>query len=150
MTTSSCLRSFCALCALVVVGAPQAALGQGNKPTAKVSVQADKPRTFLAPRALGVSWDMAGNEIDEPLMPQILASAGVTTLRYPGGAFADSYHWSTNKATGAGGTVNPANDFGHFARLLDHFGTAVLNVNYGSNLDGTAGGTPAEAAAWVA
>ena len=33
---------------------------------------------------------------------------------------------------------------------MDHFGTGVLTVNYGSNLDGSAGGTPQEAAAWLA
>jgi len=130
---------------------PAASVTQEIKGTVKVTVQADKPKAFLAPRALGVSWDMGGNDIAQPLLPQILmAGAGVTTLRYPGSSFADSYHWSTNKTTGGQGPANPDNDFGRFAKLLDQFGTAIVAVNYGSNLDGNGGGTPEEAAAWVA
>jgi alpha-L-arabinofuranosidase len=129
---------------------PQASPAQEIKGTVKVSVQADKPKAFLAPRALGVSWDMSAKEMDEPLMPQILASSGVTTLRYPGLRWADMYHWSTNTSSGRGDTANSPGDFGRFAHLLDRFGTAVVTVNYGSNLDSSAGGTPEEAAAWVA
>jgi len=33
---------------------------------------------------------------------------------------------------------------------MDQFGTGVFTVNYGSNLDGSGGGIPQEAAAWVA
>ena len=127
-------------------GAP----AQDIKGVVKVAVLADRSKAFLAPRALGVSWDMAGNELQEPLMPQILASSGATTLRYPGSLSADTYHWSTNTTTGPGGMADSVNDFGSFAKLLDRFGTAVVTVNYGSNLDGTAGGSPEEAAAWVA
>ena len=36
------------------------------------------------------------------------------------------------------------------APIMDKLGTSVVSVNYGSNLDGSAGGEPAEAAAWVA
>ncbi len=129
---------------------PQATVVHEIKGTVKVTVEADKPKGFLAPRALGVAWDMASNDIVQPLMPQILMSAGVTTLRYPGSSFADSYHWSTNKTTWGQGTLSPNNDFGRFARLLDNFGTAIITVNYGTNIDGTGGGTPEEAAAWVA
>lgn len=134
----------------IVLAESRGAAAQEFKGTVKVLVQADKPKAFLAPRALGVSWDIAGNEIQEPLMPQILASSGVTTLRYPGSRFADIYHWSTNTTTGPGGAAAPGNDFGRFSQLLDRFGTAVVTVNYGSNLDGTTGGSPQEAAAWVA
>ena len=129
---------------------PAATVTHEIKGTVKVTVDANKPKGFLAPRALGVSWDMTGNDIADPLLPKILMFSGTTTLRYPGSSFADSYHWSTNKTTFGQGTANPQNDFGSFVKLLDQFGTAVITVNYGSNLDGTGGGTPEEAAAWVA
>src|SRR5947208_9477682 len=121
----------------------------------KVTVQADKPRGFLPPRGLGVFVSAGDNQLMDAMMPQVLQNSGITTLRYPGGAYADNYHWSTYKPTKSQGTDQvgyyaPNNDFGHFARLLDQVGTAVVTVNYGSNLDGTAGGTPEEAAAWVA
>lgn len=136
------------LALFIAFACPDATTAQEIKGVVKVTVQSDKPKAFLAPRALGVSWDMAGKELGDPLMPQILASSGVTTLRYPGSRSANTYHWSTNKTTG--GTAASINDFGRFAKLLDHFGTAVIAVNYGSNLDGTGGGAPEEAAAWVA
>jgi len=136
---------------------PKATVTQEIKGTVKVTVEADKRRGFLAPRALGVVSLVGGKDLMDPMMPQILQSAGVTTLRYPGGNYPDNYHWSTYKPTKWQGTdashgdpYDPKNDFGHFVRLLDQFGTAVITVNYGSNLDGTGGGTPEEAAAWVA
>ncbi len=121
----------------------------------KVTVQADKPRGFLPPRGLGVFSSAGDKQLMDPMMPQILQSSGVTTLRYPGGAYADNYHWSSYKPTKWQGTDQlgyyaSQNDFGHFVRLVDQVGTAVITVNYGSNFDGTGGGTPEEAAAWVA
>ena len=121
----------------------------------KVTVQADKPRGFLPPRGLGVFSSVGDNQLMDPIMPQILQSSRVTTLRYPGGAYADNYHWSTYKPTKWQGTDQlgyyaSQNDFGNFVHLVDQIGTAVITVNYGSSLDGTGGGTPQEAAAWVA
>ena len=124
------------------------------KGTVKVTIQADKlTGGFVAPRALGMNSSLGDSHLVDPLMPQILQSSGVTTLRYPGGRYSDSYHWSTYKPTKSQGSdpqYAANNDFGHFVALLDQFGTAVLTVNYGSNLDGSGGGTPQEAAAWVA
>jgi hypothetical protein len=127
--------------------------------TVKVTVQADKPRGFLPTRGLGVFSSVGDNQLTDPMMPQILQSAGITTLRYPGGVYSDLYHWSTYRPTKWQASDPPKylpsdyaaqNDFGNFVRLIDQVGTAVITVNYGSNLDGTGGGTPEEAAAWVA
>src|SRR5437667_1317657 len=117
----------------------------------KVTVQADKPRGFLPPRGLGVFSSAGDNQLMDPMMPQILQSSGVTTLRYPGGVYADNYHWSTYEPTkGTAWQFAQNDDFGHFVRLIDQIGTAVITVNYGSNPDGTGGGASEEAAAWVA
>src|SRR5207244_3009640 len=88
----------------------------------KVTVQADKPRGFLPPRGLGVFVSASDNQLMDAMMPQVLQNSGITTLRYPGGAYADNYHWSTYKPTKSQGTDQvgyyaPNNDFGHFARL---------------------------------
>ncbi len=49
------------------------------------------------------------------------------------------------------GYLGPNTDFGHFLQLVEATqGTAIITVNYGSNLAGTGGGEPAEAAAWLA
>lgn len=115
------------------------------KGAVKVVIQADRKIGFLAPRALGMASSIGDSHLRDPLMPQILQSSGVTTLRYPGGRNSDTFHWSTYKPTDAA-----SNDFGHFVALMDQFGTGTFTVNYGSNLDGSGGGTPQEAAAWVA
>ena len=123
----------------------------------KVTVQADKITGFIPPRALGMASSVSDTHLMDPLMGPILRSSGVTTLRYPGGVLSDNYHWSTYKPTKWQATdppqyanYAPGNDFGHFVGLIDQFGTATITVNYGSNLDGSGGGTPQEAAAWVA
>jgi hypothetical protein len=80
----------------------------------------------------------------------------VTNVRFPGnGGIEALYHWST------GPIINPyTNDRAPaFARerqfpaavpVIDALGSAVISVNYGGNVDGSGGGEPLEAAAWVA
>jgi len=127
------------------------------KGTVKVTIQADKITGFMAPRVLGMAYSLDDSHLTDPLMPQILQSSGVTTLRYPGGVYSDNFHWSTYKPTKWQASDPPQygayaanNDFGHLVALMDQFGTGTFTVNYGSNLDGSGGGTPQEAAAWVA
>jgi len=127
------------------------------KGAVKVTVEMDKPRTFMAPRAMAVNFLISDGRLMDPELPGLLRGAGITTLRYPGGGFADNFHWSTNKPSNSQASVAqrysryaPNTDFGHFARILDAIGTTIITVNYGSNQDGTGGGEPAEAAAWVA
>ncbi len=89
----------------------------------------------------------------------LLKAAGVTSLRYPGGSYADQYHWESHTATatpaaGAGSNViyvDPTANFGSFVSLLQRLGAnALITVNYGMNSAGTGPGQPQEAAAWVA
>ncbi|MGA9039819.1 MAG: hypothetical protein WB421_04735 [Terriglobales bacterium] len=125
--------------------------------TVKVTVDADKLRLSMAPRALAVETPVSDNNVVTVQMLNLLKDAGVTTLRYPGGGYADNFHWATNRPTNSQVALTQRysnfaanNDFGHFVALVDRLGTAVITVNYGSNQDGTGGGEPAEAAAWVA
>jgi hypothetical protein len=87
---------------------------------------------------------------------KLLQDAGITNMRFPGNGGIDAlYHWSTGTIT------NPYTDdrapafpkerqFPAMVPIIDQLGSALITVNYGSNLDGTGGGEPAEAAAWVA
>ena len=136
---------------------PTATVSQEIKGVVKVNISMDKPRTFMAPRAMGVNASIADGHLMDPDLPVLLRGAGITTLRYPGGGFADNYHWSTNKPSNSQvpaaqrySGFAPGTDFGHFVHLIDQVGTTVITVNYGSNQEGTGGGEPAEAAAWVA
>src|SRR5258708_3000392 len=123
----------------------------------KVTVDAVKPGTIMAPRAPGIEALVNDGPLMDPNVPGLLRDAGITPLRYPGGGYADTYHWSTNKTTTCQeppsqrySCLAPNTDFGHFVALTDQVGTTTITVNYGSNQDGTGGAEPLEAAAWVA
>jgi hypothetical protein len=107
----------------------------------------------------------------------LLDAAGVNVLRYPGGGYADVFHFSVSRSNGGitgyglspwwGGASNygymgPETDFGNFVKLLDGTNSkTVITVNTGSAIKYTSAssaqmavpthnGQPQEAAAWVA
>jgi hypothetical protein len=120
-------------------------------------VDTDKVLSFMSPVAVGVQTDVSDNSFMTADTAKAVRAGAVTALRYPGSAVSGVYHWSRNTQTNWQGTdkpnfwVPPANHFGNFIGLLNQTGAqAIITVNYGSNLAGTGGGEPAEAAAWVA
>lgn len=122
----------------------------------RVVVEGDKPRGILMPWTLGVHSVVSDSHMTDSAVIPLLRSAGITTLRYPGGRIADTFHWSTLSLSNWQGTNHPnaayapASNVGSFLRFAEQVGTAIFTVNYGSNLLGNGGGEPAEAAAWVA
>ena len=58
--------------------------------TVRASVSAD---------LMGVHTSVYDANMQLPTTPESLKAAGVTSLRYPGGSYADLYHWSTHKGT---------------------------------------------------
>lgn len=98
---------------------------------------------------LGVAvWD---DHMTDSAVPQIIKNAGFSLLRYPGGSYADLYHWKDNSGTaGMNANIRSEDSFDRFMAIANETNSGVLiTVNYGSNKDGTAGGDPAEAAEWV-
>jgi hypothetical protein len=123
---------------------------------AKVSVEPSQEKAVLYTTSIGISADRWDLTAYDPQTLGLLQDAGFTNLRFPGNGGIDSlYHWSTGTIT------NPYTDdrapafprekqFPAVAPVIDKLGTAIVSVNYGTNLDGSGGGEPAEAAAWVA
>ena len=71
----------------------------------------------------------------------LLKAAGVQMVRYPGGSYADIYHWADH--TAPGGYVAPNTDFDTFMAGARRIGAQPMIIaNYGT-------GTPEEAADWV-
>jgi hypothetical protein len=139
---------FIFICLTFVLPAP----GQNR---AEVSVDLSKPVNVLTDTSLGVPAIMSDASSFALSGVPYLRAAGITAARYPGNHnAADLYHWSTKTTTpyrGADvGYFAPESAFPDFARFAEQLGQAVIVVNYGSNMDGTGGGEPAEAAAWVA
>jgi hypothetical protein len=122
----------------------------------KVSVEMDKPRAVMAPWVMAVHGLVSDSHLSDPEVIRLLRAAGITTVRYPGGRIADTYHFSDYHPSNWQGLDHPnvgyapANDLGAFSRFMEQVGTTIFTVNYGSNLAGTGPGDPMEAAAWVA
>jgi len=122
----------------------------------KVSVEPAQQKAVLYTTSLGAVADRWDTNAYNPATIQLLQDAGITELRVPGNGGIDAlYHWSTGTVT------NPYTDdrapafpkekmFPAIVPVIDQLGTAIVSVNYGTNLNGTGGGEPAEAAAWVA
>ncbi len=122
---------------------------------ANVSIDLGGVVNFLTVPSLGVpAVTSDANSFNRDGVPYLHA-AGIYAARYPGNhGVADLYHWSTRTTTRYKGDVAgyfaPESNFGNFAQFAGNLGQAVIVVNYGANFDGTGGGEPAEAAAWVA
>ncbi len=132
---------------------------------ASVSVDVSSNLSTVADSFYGIHTSVYDNQNGNSSLPGLLIQSGVNALRYPGGGYADVYHWSLNSlspwADGTYGYVGPQTDFGHFVQLLDNaHAQAVITVNYGSGQQWNSGhtrlvapgtnGLPEEAAAWVA
>jgi hypothetical protein len=87
-------------------------------------------------------------------------AAGIKVVRWPGGSWADDYHWGMNDVqpylcqtkspvTGGWGGYGTFEQFVTSIVKGGAFDLALI-ANYGSNEACTGGGDPAEAAAWVA
>jgi len=147
-----CTRSRVAIFTLVVL------LSVANSAFAeesKVTVELGKTINILTSTSIGLPATMFDGDAFMPAAAQFTRLAGATVIRYPGGGgIADLYHWSSKEMTQIEGSqspyISPDSNFGNFAKYLDKFGTALIVVNYGTNISGAAGGDEAEAAAWVA
>lgn len=124
---------------------------------ATVTVDVTAARAVVPAFGLGLHASVYDNALHAPEVPGLLKEAGVTLLRWPGGGYADNYHWSVHRITPwfgdprQAGYLGAGSDFGGFVSLLASFeGAGMITVNYGSNLAGVGPGDPQEAAAWVA
>jgi hypothetical protein len=142
-----------------------------------VSINATNTLSPVAGTALGLHTSVYDNINGSLALGGFIKESGVTTLRYPGGGYADIFHWSASKpglgsANGYGltpwwgqagnyGYMGSSTDFGSFVQLLTNASAqAIITVDYGSGLQWNAGhtqviapttnGQPQEAAAWVA
>lgn len=130
--------------------------GQGSmEPGLAVTVTEDDdtPGPVLTNIAVGLNTAAWDAHLTDPEAVSAVRDAGVQVLRFPGGSTADVYHWQTQSITkgyesqyGLSADATFA-DFEHVLRATHAQG--MITVNYGSNTDGTAGGDPQEAAAWV-
>jgi hypothetical protein len=138
-----------AIVAALVAGAPAAGCSTSHTAGAPQA----HPESAIGPLALGVNvaaWNGIYDHVGATTITDLLKSAGLRLLRYPGGSWADEYDWSTDtdSSTCTGATTSTCNavdalSFGDFSTHARSAGASTFaTINYGS-------GTPGEAAAWV-
>jgi hypothetical protein len=142
------LRSSASACAAVVTTLAAAALTVTAQPAAhadaapvSVTVNARAGLATMPATGLGVNDAIWDQQLGTAEVSDLLKAAGVAVRRYPGGSYADIYHWKNH--TAPGGFVAPNTDFDTFVAGVRRTGAQPMVIaNYGT-------GTAAEAADWV-
>jgi len=140
------------VCSLGLMAAPIAFwLSQRPSPAHPqlVTVDTSAPGAPISADALGVNLGV-WFDFTQPGATAAIGQARARLLRWPGGSFADLYHWQTQTACNHA-PPSPAATFRNFVKNVVVPGRYDLAVtlNYGSDQTCTRGGSPAEAAAWV-
>jgi len=131
-----------------------------SQTTATVSVNASSVIAPVPPQGYGVNAAIYDADVISSQLPATFEAGGITAVRYPGGSYSDCYHWQANTGTpstdppdypGCSLYITPGASFESFMTTdVNPAGAhAIVTVNYGSNIAGTGGGDPSEAAAWV-
>ncbi|WP_330237604.1 cellulose binding domain-containing protein [Streptomyces sp. NBC_00525] len=122
-------------------GAAPAAPRTADGADVDVRVNARASLGTLTGEARGVNTAIWDSHMNDPEVADLMKAADVGMMRYPGGSYADIYHWETH--TAPGGYVAPGTGFDAFMGTVRATGAQpMLIANYGS-------GTPEEAAGWV-
>jgi hypothetical protein len=128
------------LAAVCAVALPLPAASAATTPVT-VTVNAKAGLATMPATGLAVNDAVWDAQLGTPAVSDLLQAAGVRMMRYPGGSYADIYHWQDN--TAPGGYVAPGTDFDTFMASVQRVGAQpMLIANYGT-------GTPEEAAGWV-
>ncbi|MEU4114152.1 cellulose binding domain-containing protein [Kitasatospora sp. NPDC028055] len=128
----------------IAVAAPHAAAAPPavTASTVSVSVDAALQLAEIPATGVGVNIPVYDAAMNAAATPGLLSTAGINTVRYPGGSHSDVYHWQTGTADD-GAYVAPNTGFDAFMGTVRAAGAQpIITANYGS-------GTPQEAAAWV-
>jgi hypothetical protein len=132
--------------AAVIALAAGGAVATGSPPASAasavaVSVNVSQPLATIPSAGSGTNTAVYDGNMNGSAIPGLISNAGIKAMRYPGGSYADIYHWQTNTADG--GSVAPNTDFDAFMGTVRAAGAQpIITADYGS-------GTPQEAAAWV-
>jgi hypothetical protein len=99
---------------------------------------------------LGVASAVYDNILTSAGTGNSISNAGIKIIRYPGGSYADIFHWQNYTACD-GGYLASGGDFDNWINntVIPAGAKAIITVNYGSDTICDGGGDPNEAAAWV-
>jgi alpha-L-arabinofuranosidase len=107
-----------------------------------VTVDTTQPVRLADSRWFGANTAIWEYGFDSADTLSLMTEMGCRTLRFPGGSFADEYHWASNYIVGSSWEGWPTS-FGNFMDIATNLGADVfITANYGT-------GTADEAADWV-
>ena len=93
-----------------------------------VTVNARAGLATVPDTALGVNQAIWDAQLGTPAVSDLLHDAGVQMLRYPGGSYADIYHWRDH--TAPGGYVAPNTDFDTFMAGAQRAGAEPMIIGW--------------------
>ena len=99
---------------------------------------------------LGVASAVYDNILTSAGTGNSISNAGIKIIRYPGGSYADTFHWQ-NYAACDGSYLASGGSFDNWINntVIPAGAKAIITVNYGSSVTCDGGADPSEAAAWV-
>ncbi|MFD7771015.1 cellulose binding domain-containing protein [Streptomyces sp. NPDC059787] len=140
-TAAALTAALALLSPLDTAGAAPAAAPDTSAADVDVRVNTQASLGRMSDTARGVNTAVWDSHMNDPEVADLMKAADVGAMRYPGGSYADIYHWETH--TAPGGYVAPGTGFDAFMGTVRATGAQpILIANYGS-------GTPEEAAGWV-
>jgi hypothetical protein len=141
---------FCAVIGALGSFSGQSAFAQNPASVAvKVVINRSQHVAAVSSHSIGLALEVWDPYMTNPAAPKLIKDAGFSILRYPGGSYADLYHWKNNSASQTA-TIIKEDGFDNFAKIMKaSSASALITVNYGSNIAGDGGGEPKEAADWV-
>jgi hypothetical protein len=121
-------------------------------PTTTVTVDMASTGPATTDKILGMNlaaWYDETNGTDAPAIKSGFGTAGIKSVRWPGGSWSDEYNWETN--TECGNYANTDDDFTDFVnKLVIPAGLDLaLTADYGTGKNCTGPGDPTEASAWA-
>ena len=130
--------------------------GSSSPPAGTITVDTTTVLATISSRELGTNMNV-DTDMTDPRVATAVSAVGAKALRYPGGTWADQFHWQTNTMCANTPQIGalPISANGKFDDFMTNVVNpggleAVITVDYGTNAACTGGGDPAEAAAWVA
>ncbi|WP_030676445.1 hypothetical protein [Streptomyces cellulosae] len=94
------------------MAAPPSASAADATVTTSVPVDADGALARIPATGVGMNVAVYDGNMNHSAVPGLLKDAGTGMVRYPGGSYADGYHWQTH--TVEGGYVAPDTEFDTF------------------------------------
>jgi hypothetical protein len=119
-------------------------------PPVTVTLNPAQTMSTMPLEGLGVASAVYDNILTSAGTGNSISNAGIKIIRYPGGSYADTFHWQTYTACD-GSYLASGGNFDNWINntVIPAGAKAIITVNYGSDTTCDGGGDPSEAAAWV-